>query len=93
MQVRAVGLLVCVLHAKEFDVSLQEGATIEALLRDLLARYGEELAIWVANSEAQFATQHVRILVNGKEMFMLRGIDTVLTDGDVVSMLPVVGGG
>jgi len=93
IQVRAVGLLVRVLCAKEFDVSLPAGATAETLLRALLARYGEELAKWTTNSEGQIENQHVRILVNGKELFMLRGVDSVLAEGDVVSMIPVVGGG
>jgi molybdopterin converting factor small subunit len=33
------------------------------------------------------------LLVNGRNCMFLQGLDTVVKDGDVVDVLPVVGGG
>jgi molybdopterin converting factor small subunit len=35
----------------------------------------------------------VRVLVNGKHIVHLKGLDTILRDRDLVVMMPVAGGG
>lgn len=53
-------------------------------LRELLARAGAGAASpnLVSN-----------LLVNGRNCMFLKGLDTLVNDGDVVDVLPVVGGG
>jgi molybdopterin synthase sulfur carrier subunit len=35
----------------------------------------------------------IKILVNGRNISFLQGLDTVLEDRDVISILPIAGGG
>ena len=51
-------------------------------LRELLAGAGASSPNLVSN-----------LLVNGRNCMFLQGLDTVIQDGDVVDVLPVVGGG
>lgn len=55
-------------------------------LKELLLRFGGE-----AGGPSPGLTSNV--LVNGRNCSFLRGLDTQLADGDVVEILPVVGGG
>jgi len=36
---------------------------------------------------------HIRLLVNGRDIQFLNGVDTILRDGDEFSMLPILTGG
>jgi molybdopterin converting factor small subunit len=53
-------------------------------LRELLARAG------AGTSSPNLVSN---LLVNGRNCMFLQGLDTVVKDGDVVDVLPVVGGG
>jgi len=53
-------------------------------LRELLARAG---------AGAGSANLVSNLLVNGRNCMFLQGLDTLVNDGDVVDVLPVVGGG
>lgn len=93
VRVRAIGPIYHILGVKEFDVALEAGATIESLLRHLVDKYGDALAHWAMDSEGHIIARHTRILINGKDLFVLNDIDTVLADGDVVSMMSAIAGG
>lgn len=93
VHVRAIGPIYRSLGGKEFDIALEAGATIESLLRHLVEKYGDALAHRVMDGEGHITVRHTRILVNGKDLFALNDIDTVLADGDVVSMMSAIAGG
>ncbi len=86
-RVRAIGPIYRILGVKELDVALEAEATIESLLRHLVEQYGDTLAQWVTDGG------HSRILVNGRDLFVLNDLDTVLADGDVVSVMSAIAGG
>ena len=93
IHVRTVGPIRRILGAKEFDVALEAEATVESLLRQLIQQHGQALASLVTDNEGRIAAQHIRVLVNGQDLFVLNDMNTTLHDGDVVSMVSVVAGG
>lgn len=93
VRVRAIGPIRRILGARELDISLEAGMTAESLLRHLNQRYGDVLAPWVTDGEGRITGQYVRILVNGRDLFVLDGLGTILRDGDVVSIIPMITGG
>ena len=76
------------------EMRFEEGATIRALLEQLMERYGSELQKALIDPETGAIHSFYRILVTGRDVRLLdQGIDTTLKDGDVVSLLQAISGG
>ncbi len=75
---------------KESVVELKEGAKIEDLL-DALCSGHEELRRMLFDEAG--LKEDANILVNGKNIAALKGLETALTDGDEVAMFPAAIGG
>ena len=67
----------------------------EAMVRDLILKLGGK----IAGSDSVFLGGHklveseLVVLVNGRNMRALNGIDTALKEGDLVTFMPVIVGG
>ena len=67
-----------------------EGADLRALIADLDGRYpgiGERLI------DEQGLRRYVNVYLNDEDVRFLGGLDTVVADGDSVTILPAVAGG
>jgi len=53
----------------------------------------ERLKRVLIDPELEDPRPNALILVNGKEISVLRGLDTILVDGDEVVLIPVIHGG
>jgi len=73
-------------------LELPEGSTIRSLLDELVKRFGKAFREAVLNEDGK-PIKFVKILVNGRDIDFLSGLDTVLRDGDEVFLFPPVGGG
>ena len=82
-----------IIGARKLDVDLADEASVEDLLSLMKKRWGEELSSHLFNPQSGCLIPHVRIMVNGRQIEFLNGIDTPLTDGDEVLILPLVAGG
>jgi molybdopterin synthase sulfur carrier subunit len=74
------------------EVQLQGIITVEELLTQLSAKYGKKFMEYLYNEKGK-VYDYLSILVNGKSTNLLQGLDTELREGDVVAILPPVGGG
>lgn len=71
-------------------VALPSQATVATLLEHLAGQLGPAAA---ASASPEVDAQRLLIIVNGRQIHHLQGVDTPLEEGDVVAiMLPVVGG-
>ncbi len=70
---------------------LDEGASVETLLRKLVLAPKEKSLLF--DEDDIVKEDYIAILVNGENIRYLRGLKTILRDGDRVSLLPPVGGG
>jgi molybdopterin synthase sulfur carrier subunit len=68
-----------------------EGTTIEDILNLLLERFGSVLENVIF--EGGRLKDMVKILLNGKDIRGLNGLNTELKDGDCISIFPPVAGG
>ena len=68
-----------------------EGTTVGELLQDLDARYPGFRA-QISGSDGQLH-RFVNIYLNDEDIRYLQALDTPLTEGDVVSILPALAGG
>ena len=75
----------------QIDMDLVEGSTILTLLDELTGRYtGLGEMMFDANGTLR---NFINILRNGRNVQFLGGLDTPLSDGDVIALFPPLAGG
>jgi molybdopterin synthase sulfur carrier subunit len=80
---------------KEETLAFSEGSkvTVDAVLKALAQRYGKSFADYLYDEKTGEVKGFLQFLVNGKSVVALNGLQTELKDGDVLAILPPVGGG
>ena len=74
------------------QIQLQNTITVNELITVLSARYGKKFREYIYNKKGE-VQGFLSFLVNGKNINTMQGFDTKLKNGDVVVILPPVGGG
>jgi molybdopterin synthase sulfur carrier subunit len=67
--------------------------TIDVVLRTLNKKYGRDFHEYVYDGETGQVRSFLQFLVNGKSASTVNGLETRLEEGDVLAILPPVGGG
>jgi sulfur-carrier protein len=70
-----------------------EKVTVNTVLKTLSQKYGAPFTKYVYNDETMEPKSFLQFLVNGKSTSTLNGLETELKEGDVLAILPPVGGG
>jgi molybdopterin synthase sulfur carrier subunit len=84
-----------VTNKKEETLKFPEGekVTVEVVLKTLAQRYGNRFVEYVYDRKTGEVRSFLQFLVNGKSATTMNGLETELADGDVLAILPPVGGG
>ena len=67
--------------------------TVERVLETLKQRYGKQFVEYVYDRKTGEVKGFLQFLINGKSATTMNGLQTTLQDGDVLAILPPVGGG
>jgi molybdopterin synthase sulfur carrier subunit len=80
---------------KEENLKFPEDSTVtvDAVLKTLVQRYGERFVEYVYDEKNGKVKGFLQFLINGKSVATPNGLETELQDGDVLAILPPVGGG
>ncbi len=70
-----------------------EKVTVRDLLERLVNCYGREFREYVFDMVSGEVRGHLQLLVDGRNVVSLDGLDTELRDGSVFAIIPPVGGG
>lgn len=70
-----------------------EKVTVDTVLKTLAQRYGKRFVEYVYDGRTGAVRGFLQFLVNGKSASTIDGLQTALQDGDVLAILPPVGGG
>jgi len=82
-----------ILGQREFEVSIPQGSTVKDLLSWMINKWGDALSTHLYKPCSDSILPHIQLMVNGRSVEFLNGIETVLQDGDEFLMLPLVAGG
>ena len=93
VKVRTIARLKEIVGQEEIDIPVPQGSTVNSLIELMAQRWGEELSAHLSAPRHDQPLPHARILVNGQDIAFLKGIATILREGDEVLMLSLVGGG
>jgi len=75
------------------EFSGKEKVTVGMVLERLGKRYGKDFVEYVFDQKTGEVKGFLQFLVNGRSASALESLDTVLEDGDVLAIVPPVGGG
>jgi len=80
--------------SSEEELEIKDGGDLADLLEKTASKYGEEARNYLYfEGDKQKVDPSIYFLVNGKNARMLSGLDTKLKDGDIVAIIPPIGGG
>lgn len=77
----------------EIDFTVEKGTILEEVLENLVETYGKELESNLFNPDDGNLLQWVRLIINGRDIAFLNGLQTILQEGDEILILPPVAGG
>ena len=77
----------------EEEFNIEDGATLEDILKDVASKYGEEAKNYLFQKDKNEFDPSVYFLINGKNYRTLSGLKTRLRNEDVVAIIPPIGGG
>ena len=77
----------------EEELEVGDVSTLTDLVRRIAEKYGEEASSYLYVDETGNIDPTMQFLVNGVSIRSLQGFKTRLADGDVVAVVPPIGGG
>ena len=78
---------------KEEDIEIQDGSDLIHLVNKVVSKYGNEAFDYLYVEGTEEIDPSIQFLVNGTSQCNLEGLKTKLVNGDVVAIIPPVGGG
>ena len=91
MEVKVYATLRDVVGSSTTQVDGSSDMTVDEILNELIARYPAIRQKLLLNGKELHPAMH--ILVNGRDMRYLEGLETVVTAKDEIRIFPPVGGG
>jgi molybdopterin synthase sulfur carrier subunit len=74
-------------------IELSKEATVGDLLRLILTTYSEKVSTLLFEEDNKSVRNDILILINDVDMDVLEGVDTVLSEEDEVTLMPIAHGG
>ena len=93
VKVHTILTLKTVMGSGEIGLAFPEGSTLGQLIATLVNKYGDDLASHLYEPNSRNLRSYIRLMVNGRDIAFLEGMETVLHHGDEVLILPPVSGG
>jgi molybdopterin synthase sulfur carrier subunit len=75
------------------EFSDDEKVTVNLVLQTLSREHGRRFVDYVYDAKTGEVKGFLQFLINGQSASTMRGLQTELKDGDVLAILPPVGGG
>jgi len=93
VEVRFLGIFQKLSGKKCFQVKLEEPATVRKVIMKLTETFSVEFKRVLLDSELEDPRPNSLILVGGKEISALQGLETEVKDSEEVILVPIVHGG
>jgi molybdopterin converting factor small subunit len=93
VEVRFLGIFQRLSGKKRFKVKLEEPATVKNLVMNLTETFSSEFKQVLVDSQLDDPRPNALILVGGKEISVLEGLETEVRDAEEIVLVPVVHGG
>lgn len=93
VEVRFLGIFQRLSGKKRFKLKLEEPATVRKLVMNLTETFSSEFKQVLVDSQLGDPRPNALILVGGKDISVLQGLETEIRDSEEIVLVPVVHGG
>lgn len=93
VKIRTFGVFREIFGGKSLAIKFNDGVTVKDVVQRLSESLPNKSKRLVAGSESNDLLLNALILVNGKEISVLNGLETKVSDCDEIVLLPVSHGG
>ena len=93
VEVRFLGIFQRLSGKKRFKLKLEEPATVRKVVMNLTETFSSEFKRVLVDSQLDDPRPNALILVGGKEISVLQGLETEVKDAEEIVLLPMVHGG
>jgi molybdopterin synthase sulfur carrier subunit len=93
VEVKFLGVFRQFSERNQVFVKLEEPATVKKTVEKLTEVFSSEFKRALVDPELEDPRPNALILVNGKEISVLQGLETEVEDGDKIVLVPVSHGG
>lgn len=93
VEVRFLGIFQRLSGKKRFQVKLEEPATVRKVIMKLTETFSCEFKRVLVDSQLDDPRPNALILVGGKEISVLQGLETEIKDSEEIVLVPMVHGG
>lgn len=93
VKIRTLGVFKELFGNKSLTIKLKKNATVKSVVQKLADSLPNESKRLLVDSEINDLWLNTLILVNGKEISVSNGLETIVSDGDEIVILPVSHGG
>jgi len=93
VEVRFLGIFQRLSGKKRFTLKLEEPATVRSAVMKITETFSDEFKRVLVDSQLDDPRPNALILVGGKEISVLQGLETEVKDGEEIVLVPMVHGG
>ena len=93
VEVRFLGIFQRLSGKKRFQLNLEEPATVRKAVMKLTEAFSDEFKRVLVDSQLNDPRPNALILVGGKEISALQGLETEVEDAEEIVLVPMVHGG
>jgi len=93
VKVRLLGVFQGLSGKSQVPIRLEEPTTVRKVIKRLAEAFSSEFKQMLIDPELEDPRPNALILVNGKEISVLKGLETEVNDGDEIVLVPVSHGG
>jgi molybdopterin synthase sulfur carrier subunit len=90
---RTILHLATLLGSREVQLEVPAGSSVMDVIARLADRMGEQCVPALLEAVGGRPQRHLRIMLNGRDIGFLGGLDAVVREGDEILVLPPAGGG
>ena len=93
VNVKFLGIFQQLSGKKRYELKLQQPATIQDVIAKLLQLFSDNFKAVLVDAQLNDPRPNALILVEGKEISALQGLETEVKDSQEIVFLPVIHGG